>query len=93
MKQKAETEALQRKKVELESQKIREKQRAEAEAQQLLQQQQAEVEMKQFIKQQQEEAQQLMQQQTVNDNPLFDNLLKYYAGVNIQPKIENYSEI
>ena len=67
-------------KVEVETQKLLEKQRAEAEAQQLLQQQQAEAEMKQFIRQQQAEAQQLMQQQTVN-NPLFDDLLKYYSNL------------
>ena len=54
--------------------------RAETEARQLLQQQQAEAEMKQFIRQQQAEAQQLMQQQTVN-NPLFDDLLKYYSNL------------
>ena len=67
-------------KVEVETQKLLEKQKAEAEAQQLLQQQQAEAEMKQFIRQQQAEAQQLMQQQTVN-NPLFDDLLKYYSNL------------
>ena len=66
--------------MELETQKLLEKQKAETEAQKLLQQQQAEAEMKQFIRQQQAEAQQLMQQQTVN-NPLFDDLLKYYSNL------------
>ena len=67
-------------KVEEETQKLLEMQKAETEAQHLLQQQQAEAEMKQFIRQQQAEAQQLMQQQTVN-NPLFDDLLKYYSNL------------
>ena len=67
-------------KVEVETQKLLEMQKAETEAQKLLQQQQAEAEMKQFIRQQQVEAQQLMQEQTVN-NPLFDDLLKYYSNL------------
>ena len=61
--------------MEVETQKLLEMQKAETEAQQ-----QAEAEMKQFIRQQQAEAQQLMQQQTVN-NPLFDDLLKYYSNL------------